>query len=78
MNEGTANRQEAKSAEQLFLHVLVTDYEYSPRISQGILKEAQTLLMDEPGRIEPGQQRVVLVAKQAGHGCWKRRWIKEL
>jgi hypothetical protein len=68
MNEGQAIRQEAKTSEQRFLHTMQTDFEFSVRLSEAILTEAQVHLFGKAGSMKPGQQRVILVAQDATHG----------
>lgn len=68
MNEGQAIRQEAKTLEQRFLHTMKTDYEFSARLAEAILTEAQVHLLGKPSSMKPGQQRAILIAKDASHG----------
>jgi DNA-binding transcriptional regulator YhcF (GntR family) len=68
MNEGQAIRREAKTVEQRFLHTLMNYFEFSAPIAKAVLSEAQIQLTGKPGSLKMGQQRVILAAKDAGHG----------
>jgi transcription initiation factor IIE alpha subunit len=57
---GMTERFLAKTPQQRFLRVLEQDFQYAPRIAQAILEEAQECLFSEPGRLKPGQVRVIL------------------
>jgi CRP-like cAMP-binding protein len=62
-------RIEAKSPEQRFMRMLEQEFEFAPRVAQVILEEAQTSLQGTCGdSVRPGQTRVLLVRREAGHG----------
>jgi predicted ArsR family transcriptional regulator len=68
MNEGQIERQEAKTPEQRFLRVLKEDFRQAPRVAQAVLEEAQACLLGQVQMMRPGQVRVILVQRRAGHG----------
>jgi hypothetical protein len=68
MNKDEIKRFEAKTPEQRFLRVLEQDFHYAPKVAQAVLEEAQLCLAGSPGRIKPGQVRVILTQYEAGHG----------
>lgn len=68
MDEQSINRLAAKTPEQRFLRVLEEDYHQAPRIAQALLEEAQACLLGETSTMRPGQSRVLLVSRDAGHG----------
>lgn len=66
-------RMRAKSGEQRFMNILEKDYQQAPRVAEAILSDAQACLVGKAEGLKPGQMRVILVNRQAGHG----RKIKE-
>jgi DNA-binding CsgD family transcriptional regulator len=68
MNQGQIERLEAKTPEQRFLRVLKQDFHQPPRVAQAVLEEAQTCLTGREQRMRPGQVRVILAQRSAGHG----------
>jgi len=68
MNQEEITRMETKTAEQRFLNLLKTEFEFSARMSAELLEEAQKHLLGKPDHIKPGQQRAILVSKKAKHG----------
>lgn len=62
------NRQTVKTREQRFIHTLKNEFEFSVRVAEAILSEAQAQLWGAAGRVGVGQQRVLLTDKTAGHG----------
>ena len=68
-NNGSIARLEAKTPEQRFVRMLEQEFEFAPKIAQVILEEAQASLLGSPGeRLRPGQVRVILTKREAGHG----------
>lgn len=61
-------RVQAKTPEQRFLHVLEAEFRYAPKVAQAILEEAQSCLLGNSHHLRPGQVRVVLTKREAGHG----------
>jgi transcription initiation factor IIE alpha subunit len=61
-------RLREKTAERRFLQTLEQDFQYSPKIAQAILDEAQACLQGTPERTKLGQQRVLLTIQRASHG----------
>lgn len=61
-------RLQAKTPEQRFLHVLKTEFHCAPKVAQAILEEAQSCLLGSSDQLRPGQIRVVLATRTAGHG----------
>ena len=68
MTEQTNRRLQAKTPEQRFLSVLETDFHQPPRVAQALLEEAQGFLLGHSSALRPGQMRVILTAREAGHG----------
>ena len=68
MNKGQIERLEAKTPEQRFLQVLKRDFRQAPRVAQAVSEEAQSCLLGQAQEMRPGQVRVILVRRSAGHG----------
>ena len=68
MNEGQIERLEAKTPDQRFLRVLKQDFQQPPRVAQAVLEEAQACLLGQVQAMRPGQVRVILAQRSAGHG----------
>lgn len=68
MNQDEINRQQAKTREQGFINIMEDDFNFSPKIAQAILTEAQAWLLGQQVGIKPGQIRVLLLSQQAPHG----------
>jgi hypothetical protein len=68
MNREEIIRMEVKTAEHRFLHLLKTDFEFSTRMAEELLEEAKKHLLGKPEQIKLGQQRVILVSRNARHG----------
>jgi hypothetical protein len=68
MNEQVIERLEAKSPEQRFLYVLQREFHQAPKVAQALLDEAQSCLVGASDQLRPGQMRVLLARRQAGHG----------
>lgn len=67
-NETELDRNQAKTPEQRFLHILQQEFRYAPKISEAILAEAQSCLQGKPGNIKIGQMRVLLARQKAASG----------
>jgi predicted transcriptional regulator len=68
MNEDQVARWQAKSPEQRFLNMLGDEFNQPSRIAQAILADATSCLMGTKENLKPGQMRVILAARGAGHG----------
>jgi len=68
MNEAEIGRLEAKTAEQRFMNVLQEEFRQAPRVADAILHEAQHCLLGKEETLRPGQMRVILANRRAGHG----------
>jgi predicted transcriptional regulator len=68
MNEDQVARWQAKTPEQRFLNMLGNEFNQPSRIAEAILADATTCLMGTKENLKPGQMRVILVARGAGHG----------
>lgn len=68
MNQDEFLRQQAKTREQHFLNLMEQEFNYPPKIAQAILAEAQTCLFGPPTSLQPGQMRVILMARDTPHG----------
>jgi biotin operon repressor len=68
MNKDQVVRLQAKTPEQRFLNMLEKEFNQAPRIAQVILADAQSCLLGSSKSLKPGQMRVVLAARGAGHG----------
>jgi DNA-binding Lrp family transcriptional regulator len=68
MNEHTNERLQAKTPEQRFLTMLQNDFDQPPRVAQVLLEEAQACLLGQSATLRPGQVRVILTLRSAGHG----------
>lgn len=68
MKQKELERLEAKSVEQRFVNLLVSDYRQAPRVAEAILAEAQNCWQGKSEQIMPGQMRVVLASLNAQHG----------
>jgi DNA-binding CsgD family transcriptional regulator len=61
-------RIKAKTAEQRFMNILEKDFKQAPRVAEAILSDAQACLEGRSEGLKPGQMRVILADRQAGHG----------
>jgi Protein of unknown function (DUF1670) len=61
-------RMKAKTAEQRFMNILEKDFKQAPRVAEAILSDAQACLEGRSEGLRPGQMRVILADRQAGHG----------
>jgi biotin operon repressor len=68
MTNKSISRLEAKTPEQRFVRMLEQEFDFAPKIAQVILEEAQASLLGKPELLRPGQVRVILTQRQAGHG----------
>ena len=68
MDEQAFDRLQVKTPEQKFLHTLINEFRYAPKIAEAILQEAQSCLVGEPHRLRAGQMRVILARRRAGPG----------
>ena len=68
MNNKQIRRLQAKTPQQRFLRVLEQEFHYAPKVAQALLEEAETCLGGIPGSLRPGQVRVILTKREAGHG----------
>lgn len=68
MNQGQVERLEAKTPEQRFLQVLRQEFHQPPRVAQAVLEEAEACLFGQVQAMRPGQVRVILTRRDAGHG----------
>lgn len=57
-----------KTPEQRLLQELREGFRYAPRIAQAILEEAKDHLLGKGDGLRPGQERVILAARDAPHG----------
>jgi predicted ArsR family transcriptional regulator len=68
MNNQEIERLQAKTPEKRFLQVLEGEFHQPPRVARALLEEAQTCLLGQAQSLRPGQVRVILVRREAGHG----------
>lgn len=68
MNKEQIERLEAKTPEQRFLRVLKQEFHQAPRVAEAVLEEAQSCLLGQAQVMRPGQVRVILARRRAGHG----------
>lgn len=68
MNNRQIRRLQAKTPQQRFLRVLEQEFHYAPKVAQALLEEAETCLGGISGSLRPGQVRVILTKREAGHG----------
>lgn len=68
MIENEIARSQSKTVEQRFMNVLQDDFHQAPRVAEAILLEAQSCLLGDEAMLQPGQMRVILVDRRAGHG----------
>lgn len=68
MNRDEIVRLQAKTVEQRFMNVLQDDFYQAPRVAEAILQEAQDCLLGRKETLRPGQMRVILIDRRAGHG----------
>lgn len=66
--EQVLDRLQVKTPEQKFLHTLINEFRYAPKIAEAILQEAKSCLVGEPHCLRAGQMRVLLVRRRAGPG----------
>jgi DNA-binding CsgD family transcriptional regulator len=62
------DRMKAKTAEQRFMNILEKDFKQAPRVAEAILSDAQSCLQGSVAGLKPGQMRVILADRRAGHG----------
>jgi DNA-binding CsgD family transcriptional regulator len=67
MNQEELARQQAKTPEQRFMNLLQDEFRQPPRVAEAILTDAQSCLLGQ-GQLKPGQMRVILAKREAGHG----------
>jgi len=68
MNKEQVARWQAKTPEQQFLNMLEKEFNQPPRVAEAILADAEKCLLGAHKSLKPGQMRVVLTARGAGHG----------
>lgn len=68
MNKDQQARWQAKTPEQRFLNTLGSEFNQAPRIAQAILEDARSCLLGSENELQPGQMRVILAVRGAGHG----------
>jgi len=68
MDTQVIERLEAKTPEKRFLWVLQEDFHQAPRVAQALLDEARDCLVGTSDQLMPGQMRVLLTKRRAGHG----------
>ena len=68
MEQQAIERLQIKTAEQRFLSVLENEFHKPPRVAQALLEEAQACLLGTGQHVRPGQMRVILARRDAGHG----------
>lgn len=68
MNRDQVARLKAKTPAQRFLTMLGKEFNQPPRVAQAILADAKKCLLSTGENLKPGQMRVVLAARGAGHG----------
>lgn len=68
MERQAIERLQIKTAEQRFLSMLENEFHEPPRVAQALLEEAQACLLGAVQHLRPGQMRVILVRRDAGHG----------
>jgi len=68
MNPSESERLQAKTPQHRFLNVLQHEFHFAPKVAQALLDEAEACLTGLPGQLQPGQMRLVLARRTAGHG----------
>jgi biotin operon repressor len=68
MNKDQVARLQAKTPEQRFLNLLGNEFNQPSRVAQAILADATSCLLGTEKNLKPGQMRVILAARGAGHG----------
>ena len=68
MEQQTIERLQVKTPEQRFLSILENEFHEPPRVAQALLEEAQACLLGTAQHLRPGQMRVILTRRDAGHG----------
>jgi hypothetical protein len=68
MEQQTIERLQVKTPEQRFLSILENEFHEPPRVAQALLEEAQSCLLGTAQHLRPGQMRVILTRRDAGHG----------
>lgn len=68
MEQQAIERLQIKTAEQHFLSILENEFHEPPRVAQALLEEAQSCLLGTVQHLRPGQMRVILTEREAGHG----------
>jgi len=66
--ERLIERLQVKTPEQRFVQMLEQEFQFAPRVAQVILEEAQASLLGQSMWLRPGQIRVIVAKRQAGHG----------
>lgn len=77
MNKEQVARWQAKTPEHQFLTMLEREFNQPPRVAEAILTEAQKCLLGTGMSLKPGQIRVVLTVRGAGHGRAMREIAKK-
>jgi len=68
MHQEISDRLHAKTPQQRLRRVLEDEFHYAPKVAQAVVDEAQACLWGTPGHMQPGQVRVILTRRAAGHG----------
>jgi hypothetical protein len=68
MEQQAIERLQVKTPEQRFLSILENEFHEPPRVAQALLEEAQACLLGTVQHLRPGQMRVILAQRDAGHG----------
>lgn len=68
MHQEMTDRLQAKTPQQRLRRVLEDEFHYAPKVAQALVAEAQACLWGTPGHMQPGQLRVILTRRGAGHG----------
>lgn len=68
MNDQEIERLQAKTPQRRFLRVLEQEFYLAPKVAQALLDEAEACLGGTSGPLRPGQVRVILTKREAGHG----------
>lgn len=68
MNEEEIGRMQAKTVAQRFKNILQEEFYQAPRVAEAILQEAERCLLGYKETLQPGQMRVILADRRAGHG----------
>jgi len=76
MDKQQLGRLQAKTPEQRYLSILEDDFDQPPRVAQVLLEEAKKCLLGTGSELRPGQIRVILTVREAGHGQALRKTKK--